>query len=173
MRVVTKAHTNSNVRYEVSWHQDRIYGLVGMAADIAYLERFGFRVVYDVPCPDSFTNASRSIILSGGVDLLVLSNFPKAERMAAWVPDWRVPVRRPRGGFPWETQFSVSKDLHGPENIGHHIEWDDPLVLTGCVVDIVDHMNSPWRPGDIGCRLQPRQTLGYFLDLQNTIWMAG
>ncbi|KAM7210162.1 Heterokaryon incompatibility protein (HET) domain containing protein [Rhypophila decipiens] len=173
MRVLVEAHCNSNVRYEVSWHQDRIYGLAGMAADIPHLEMFGFKIEYGVPCTDCYTNAARSIILSGGVDLLALSNFPKVERMPSWVPDWRVPVHSPRGGFPWETQFCVTKDLHGPENICHHTEWDEPLVLTGCVVDVVDHMSSPWQPGDVGCRLQSRQTLGYLLDVQNIIWMAG
>ncbi|KAK3381710.1 heterokaryon incompatibility protein-domain-containing protein [Podospora didyma] len=183
VRLITEAHSNPNVRYEVSWHEDRIYGLAGMAADITYLQRFGFKVAYDVPCTDVYTNLARSIILSGGVDLLALSSFTKVERMPSWAPDWRIPVRIPRCGFPWESQFCATKGLHGPENIGtrkfrpentgHQAEWDDPLVLTGCVVDVVDHTNSPWRPGDVGCRLQPRQTLGYLLDLQNIIWMAG
>ena len=173
MRVLAEAHSNSNVRYEASRHEDRIYGLAGMAADTPFLERFGFKVVYDVPCSESYADAARAIILSGGVDLLSLSNFPKLEWMPSWVPDWRMPIHRPRGGFPWETQFCATKDLNGPENTGHHVEWDDPLVLSGCIVDIVDHMNSPWRSGDVGSRLQPRLTRGYLIDLQNIIWMAG
>ncbi|KAM7189574.1 hypothetical protein V8F33_009942 [Rhypophila sp. PSN 637] len=173
VRVLVEAHCNSNVRYEVCWHKDRIYGLAGMAAGIPHLERLGYKIEYGVPCTHSYTNAARSIILSGGVDLLALSNFPKVERMPYLVPDWRIPVRKPSGGFPWETQFCATGDLHGPENIYHHIEWDDPLVLTGCVVDVVDHMNSAWQPGDVGCRLQSRQTPGYLLDVRNTIWMAG
>lgn len=79
----------------------------------------------------------------------------------------------PRGGFLWETQFCATKDLQGPDNLISDKEWDDPLVLEGCIVDRVDHMNSLWRPGAPGSRGQQRLARGYFLDVQNIIWMSG
>lgn len=172
MRVLAEAHCGA-VRHEVSNQHDRIYGLAGMAADIPRLVQFGFQITYNLPCSESYANAVRAIILSGDVDLLALSNRKKFERMPSWVPDWRTPTKIPRGGFPWETRFCATKDLQGPDNIRSHKEWDDPLVLEGCIVDRVDHMNSLWRPGAPGSRGQRRLTRGYFLDVQNIIWMSG
>lgn len=172
MRVLAEAHCGA-VRHEVSNQHDRIYGLAGMAADIPRLVQFGFRITYNLPCSESYANAARAIILSGDVDLLALSNRKKFERIPSWVPDWRTPTKMPRGGFPWETQFCATKDLQGPDNLISDKEWDDPLVLEGCIVDRVDHMNSLWRPGAPGSRGQRRLARGYFLDVQNIIWMSG
>jgi hypothetical protein len=80
---------------------------------------------------------------------------------------------KPRGGHPWETQSCAAKGLEEPVSLKRHVEWDEPLLLSGCVVDYVDYMNSPWRPGDLGSRAQARQTPGYLVDINNIIWMAG
>lgn len=172
MRVIAEAHCGA-ARHEVSNHHDRLYGLAGTASDIPYLAKFGLDITYNLSCSESYTNAARAIISSGDVDLLAMSNTNKFERMPSWAPDWRTPMHMPRGGYPWETRFCASKHLQGPSNLGRHVEWDDPLLLEGCIVDRVDHMNSPWRPGDVGCRIQGRLTQGYLLGVENIIWMSG
>ncbi|KAM7189290.1 Heterokaryon incompatibility protein (HET) domain containing protein [Naviculisporaceae sp. PSN 640] len=179
MRLVSEAYSNSlGVRYEVSRHEDRIYGLSGMACDIPRLQKeFGFRFIYGGTCAEAYTNATRAIILSGGVDMLALasgSGSPKIERMPSWVPDFRMPMRRPRGGFPWETSFCVSKgfNIGAKARVDSH-EWDAPITLTGCIVDTVGHMTEPWAPGSISCRLQSHQTTGFLNDISNIVWLAG
>lgn len=172
MRVIAEAHCGV-VRHEVSNHHDRLYGLAGMASDTSYLARFGLDITYNLSCSESYTNVARAIIYSGDVDLLAMSNTNKFERMPSWAPDWRTPMHMPRGGYPWQTQFCASKYLQGPSNLVRHVEWDDPLPLEGCIVDRVDHMNSPWRPGEVGSLIQGRLTLAYLLGVQNIIWMSG
>lgn len=119
------------------------------------------------------------MILSGGVDLLALAsstNRTRIDVMPSWVPDFRVPMRRPCGGFPWETPFHVSKGLNiSTSTKAHHgdDEWDSPLTLTGCIVDTIDHLTGPWLPGSIGARRQSRATIGFLNDISNIIWMAG
>ncbi|KAK1833447.1 heterokaryon incompatibility protein-domain-containing protein [Podospora conica] len=168
IRVISEAHAG-DIRHQLSNHHDRVYGLVGMASDIPRLERFGFQITYSLSCSESYANIARAIIMAGDVDLLAMSNINKLEKMPSWVPDWRTPMHMPRGGYPWETKFCATRDLQGPSNISVHAEWDDPLVLEGCIIDQVIDTQQPWRPGDIGCRVQSRLTQGYLLDVSKTL----
>lgn len=171
MRVIAEAHCGA-VRHEVSNHHDRVYGLAGMAGDIPRLVQFGFRINYNLPCSESYANTARAIIMSGCVDLLAVSNREKFEKMPSWVPDWRAPMRVPRGGYPWETRFCATKTIQVPGTIGCHIEWDDPLCLEGCIVDRVDHMGPSWRPRAAGRTPQGGLAHGLLLSVQEIISMS-
>jgi hypothetical protein len=171
LRVIAEAHCGA-VRHEVSNQHDRVYGLAGMACDIPRLAMFGFQVTYSLSCSESYANAARAIIMSGGVDLLAVSNREKFEKMPSWVPDWRAPMLMPRGGYPWETRFSPAKKLQVPDIVGRHIEWDDPLHLEGCIVDRVDYMGPSWQPRAAGRIPQGRLTQGFLLSVQEIISMS-
>ena len=97
-------------RSECENPRDKIYGLLGFAADIKELRDVGLRVDYKKLPSLVFTEAAGAMISCGHPDILSYCQFPKSDpEMPSWVPDWRMPIRRPCGGHAWDTAFKASR----------------------------------------------------------------
>jgi hypothetical protein len=130
--------------------RDRIYALLGMAADA---KRLDIVPDYDEKnsCIGLYRKTARAIIASGQVDLLSFSQTNKVkDGVPSWVLDWREEVMEPCGLLPWDTPYYAS----GKMVVGtfkKHPDFDsaplEHLVLNGYRIDSVDLMKDQCNGG--------------------------
>ncbi|KAH7397491.1 hypothetical protein BKA64DRAFT_708181 [Cadophora sp. MPI-SDFR-AT-0126] len=103
-----------------------------------------------------YTQVARTIILSGQVDLLSLSQPSTKETVVpSWVPDRRAEeILRPSGQLPWDTAFKAfTKNLEGinPTSCpkGPEESWTE-LHLREYQVDVIEELGEQWTPDYLG-----------------------
>jgi len=81
------------VGLEASDPRDKIYGLLGLAADRDQLKEFGVHPDYSKSCQEVYISVASSILRQGHVSVLSLNYFPKIQvGLPSWVPDWSWPL---------------------------------------------------------------------------------
>jgi hypothetical protein len=73
--------------------RDRIYGLLGLAADRDELKEYGIQPDYTQTCREVYISVTAAILRQGHLAVLSLNQFPKAQiGLPSWVPDWSTPL---------------------------------------------------------------------------------
>jgi hypothetical protein len=76
--------------------RDKVFGLLGLAADRSELERNGVVPNYALSCKEVYANTAAALIEQGHVFILSSVHFPKAQQgLPSWAPDWSVPIKHP------------------------------------------------------------------------------
>lgn len=137
----------TRVGREATDPRDRIWALLGMAADTGVL-----RIIPNYADTDSCTavycNATRAMIASGHVDILAFSQWSKKDpMMPSWAPDWREEVKQPFGQLPWDTPYSAS----GSAKFLKHLDQIVPvshLKINGFLVDSIESLRPQCNNGE-------------------------
>jgi hypothetical protein len=149
---------------ESPWHRtqcgasdarDRIFGLLGMTSDT---DALGILPNYDQlrTYEQTFTQVARTIILSGQVDMLSLSQpLTKESALPSWVPDWRAEwILRPCGQLPWDSTFKAFSGSPANTISNLHMPGSDQssneLHIRGVHVDVIEELGRPWTPDYVG-----------------------
>jgi hypothetical protein len=143
------SRTHISGKAEAKDDKDRIFALLGMASDT-----YGIKPDYSPlkECHTIYTLAAGAIIASGEVDLLSFSQHQaKKLEVPSWVPDWSAEILRPCGRLPWETSFSASGKRKFENNSSLETSCEKEMKLSGCKVDVIETIKTPWRPGPEGC----------------------
>lgn len=147
-------------RVNFSQRGDRIYGILGLAADIDYLK---LEVDVARTWEHVFTHATKRIVNAttvdkqsrGGINFLSLVSFPKAsEALPSWVPDF---TSLGNVGTLSSDTTSLLPPYHACGEMAHAMLWDEqdlfgPKVLRCCgvVVDKITEVGSPWELDPFG-----------------------
>ncbi|KAL2753514.1 hypothetical protein ACRALDRAFT_2139917 [Sodiomyces alcalophilus JCM 7366] len=135
---------------EATLARDRIYGLLGIAADADQLG-----IVPDYTAESSMPtlrDAARAMIRNGRVELLSFSQFPKAPfpgedrqmHLPTWAPDWRPGLAR-----SFYTIYEYAEDhlfaASGTTSVDLRPTLDpDVLGLGGYLVDTIEETGTTW-----------------------------
>jgi hypothetical protein len=150
-------------RSEVTDDRDKVFALLGISNDASQLASRGVIPDYNKPCGLVYTETARAIIQAGRVDLLSFCQFPKAENIPSWVPDWRTKIVLPYVDWPSETRFATSgkpafRGINVVRSFRNRLATllrsaavkpegkADELRLEGCVVDTIEIAENHWRP---------------------------
>jgi hypothetical protein len=68
--------------------EDKIFALLGLAADRKELERFGVVPNYDIPYEQTYATAMAALLRQGHISLLSMCQAPRSPNLPSWVPDW-------------------------------------------------------------------------------------
>ncbi|KAM5345486.1 hypothetical protein ACJ41O_011348 [Fusarium nematophilum] len=129
--------------------RDRIYGLLGLAADA---EELGITPNY--ACKDSgpiFASVARSMIQKGRVEVLSFSQFPKEDdlkNLPSWAPDWR-PMLAPSYYTIWESAEDHLLAASGDTQVSlEPVEDPSILGIRGYLVDVIEEVGETWHTSD-------------------------
>ncbi|KAM0328623.1 hypothetical protein ACHAQA_005034 [Verticillium albo-atrum] len=152
---------------EATHSRDRIYGLLGLAADAKSL---GIVADYidDDPRP-SFVATAKALIRAGRVEVLSYSQFPKEkglESLPTWVPDWRPMLARSFYHIHEHVEdhrFAAAGDT----TVGLiSTEAESVLGIRGYIVDTIEEVTATWRSiDDFGALLSNMQDGQRLFDL--------
>jgi hypothetical protein len=126
--------------------RDRIYALLGLAADTA---RLGLEPDYSITDYSRILLvAARAMIHTGNLELLSISQFPKERELPSWVPDWRPELTSPYHLFAKHSSnltFSASGQSRPTLT-----DTDDLAILglAGCRIDTIEEVADPWMDKD-------------------------
>jgi hypothetical protein len=67
---------------------DKIFALLGLAADRMELERFGVVPNYDIPYEQIYATTMAALLRQGHISLLSMCQAPRSPNLPSWVPDW-------------------------------------------------------------------------------------
>ena len=149
-----------NTKLGAKYPHDRIYGLLGLAND---LEQLQIKVNYKRSCIESYTDVAAKLIEHGHVDLLALSQFPKAleseevgTQLPSWVPDWTATILKPCGEFSaigasFKASGTARAAVVGDRQPGRATGL---LELKGVRIDQIESVGSLWKPS-IGGQFPP------------------
>jgi hypothetical protein len=171
-------------RVKFSQREDRIYGILGLAADIGYLK---LEVDKARTWEDVFTHATKRIVNAtaadeqseSGINFLSLVSFPKASKaLPSWVPDFTSldNVKTLRSNIT-----TLSPPYHASGRMIHAMLWDEqdlfgPKVLRcrGVVVDRITEVGPAWEVDPSGqrppsARLSPLSSVAEFAAMSAAI----
>jgi hypothetical protein len=120
---------------------DRIWGMLGLAVDAKQLPKPDYEMKDQIGL--IYTETAKAIIEKDGLDLLALSQFPKALNLPSWVPDWTANLDPPFAA-PLDdcvNQFAASKNC--PLKLLSATDFGI-LGLTGFYVDQIERLGAEW-----------------------------
>ncbi|EUC47771.1 hypothetical protein COCMIDRAFT_34681 [Bipolaris oryzae ATCC 44560] len=68
--------------------EDKIFALLGLAADRDELKRFGVVPNYDIPYEQTYTTTMVALLRQGHISLLSMCQPSQSPNLPSWVPDW-------------------------------------------------------------------------------------
>ncbi|KAJ6192932.1 heterokaryon incompatibility protein-domain-containing protein, partial [Bipolaris maydis] len=68
--------------------EDKIFALLGLAADREELKNFGVVPNYDVPYEQTYTTTMVALLRQGHISLLSMCQASRSPNLPSWVPDW-------------------------------------------------------------------------------------
>jgi hypothetical protein len=68
--------------------EDKVFALLGLAADRKELERFGVVPNYDIPYEQTYATTMAALLRQGHISLLSMCQTPRSPDLPSWVPDW-------------------------------------------------------------------------------------
>ncbi|USP72802.1 putative heterokaryon incompatibility protein 6, OR allele-like [Curvularia clavata] len=68
--------------------EDKIFALLGLAADRKELECFGVVPNYDTPYEQTYAITMAALLRQGHISLLSMCQAPRSRGLPSWVPDW-------------------------------------------------------------------------------------
>jgi hypothetical protein len=85
----TNLHRHGPHHLESTDPRDKIFALLGLAADREELEELGLFPDYSKSCKETYTEAMVILLQQGHISLLSLCQSPKIQSdLPSWVPDW-------------------------------------------------------------------------------------
>jgi hypothetical protein len=135
--------------FAVTDSRDRIYGMLGLAADADVLN---IQSDYNANCSKVYTSAVVSLLTQGHISVLDLNQFPKKVKgLPSWVPDWSCPL----GGqlqlyeSQWYTGEGQVFTASGTSVMSFEILNLSPaqtlLSMVGTRVDTIKSVGVTWR----------------------------
>jgi hypothetical protein len=74
--------------FEATKPEDKIFALLGLAADRKELESFGVVPNYDIPYEQTYAITMAALLQQGHISLLSMCQTPRSPDLPSWVPDW-------------------------------------------------------------------------------------
>jgi hypothetical protein len=68
--------------------EDKVFALLGLAADRSELERFGVVPNYDISYEQTYATTMAALLRQGHISLLSMCQTPRSPDLPSWVPDW-------------------------------------------------------------------------------------
>ncbi|XP_014552917.1 hypothetical protein COCVIDRAFT_108964 [Bipolaris victoriae FI3] len=68
--------------------EDKIFALLGLAADREELKSFGVVPNYDIPYEQTYTTTMVALLQQGHISLLSMCQASRSPNLPSWVPDW-------------------------------------------------------------------------------------
>jgi hypothetical protein len=130
--------------------RDKIYGLLGLAADSDELKKFGLQPDYNQSCQDVYTSVTAAMLKQGQLSVLSLSQFPKAlTGLPSWVPDWSEPLRSPLQNtgpdhVTLEPRYNASGSLTQTDFVFNSSGATMTMSASGFVYDKIDYIGTTW-----------------------------
>jgi hypothetical protein len=131
--------------------RDRIYGLLGLAADTAEL---GIEADYAKKVHQVFTDTAKAMVRNGFTDVLSWCRFSNGQSdLPSWVPDFSVTLLEPISSYkcrapPWKPLFSASGTTKVKVSTESYAENPRFLYILGLTVDTIEEVGAPWKAED-------------------------
>lgn len=130
--------------------RDKIYGILGLAADRDELKEFGIQPDYTKSCRDLYTSVAALILRQGHLSVLSLNQFPKAQAgLPTWVPDWSQPLNSPLQAYApdhmtLEPEYKASSSLIQRTPLFNSVGVKMSVLVSGFVYDEVNEFGATW-----------------------------
>jgi hypothetical protein len=130
--------------------RDKIYGLLGLAADRDELKEFGVQPDYTQSCQGVYISATAAMLRQGHLSLLSLNQFPKSHAgLPSWVPDWFDPLKSSLQAFgidhmTLEPEYNASGSLIQTEPRFNNVGAQMSVSVSGFVYDKVHEIGITW-----------------------------
>jgi hypothetical protein len=130
--------------------RDKIYGLLGLAADRDELKELGVLPDYTQSCQDVYISVAAAILRQGHLSALSLAQFSKAHiGLPSWVPDWSKPLGDTLQGISTdhmtlEPAYNASGSLLQTKPIFSGIGAAMNVSVSGFAYDEVHDFGATW-----------------------------
>jgi hypothetical protein len=130
--------------------RDKIYGLLGLAADRDQLKEFGVQPDYSKSCQEVYISVTSSILRQGHVSVLSLNSFPKTQiGLPSWVPDWSRPLEISLQGtgidhMTLEPEYKASGSLLPRSPLFNRVGATTSVSVSGFIYDELHDIGATW-----------------------------
>jgi hypothetical protein len=135
---------------EASDPRDKIYGLLGLAADRDQLKEFGVQPDYSKSCQEVYISVTSAILKQGHVSVLSLNSFPKTQiGLPSWVPDWSRPLEICLQGtgidhMALEPEYKASGSLLPSSPLFKRVGATTSVSVSGFIYDELHDIGATW-----------------------------
>ncbi|KAN0099553.1 HET domain containing protein [Hyaloscypha variabilis] len=142
--------SRNDITLEATDPRDKIYGLLGLAADRDQLKEFGVLPDYTRSCQDVYTSVAAALLRQGHISTLSLCQVSKVQRgLPSWVPDWSKPLGDPLQGTSTDhmtpdPQFNASGSLLQKVPIFSSTGSNMSVSLSGFIYDEIHDLGATW-----------------------------
>jgi hypothetical protein len=141
-------------QFEATDPRDKIYGILGLAADRDKLRSFGVEPDYTQSCAKLYTRVASAILRQGHMNLLSLCQTPKHQAgLPSWVPDWSIPLATiqatGRDHMTTIPKYRASGSLIPKVSINSTPEYQRILSVSAFVCDEIHEVGSVSWTGDL------------------------
>ncbi|KAH8765275.1 heterokaryon incompatibility protein-domain-containing protein [Hyaloscypha sp. PMI_1271] len=135
---------------EASDPRDKIYGLLGLAADRDQLKEFGIQPDYSKSCQELYISVTSAILRQGHVSVLSLNSFPKTQiGLPSWVPDWSRPLESCLQGtgidhMTLDPEYKASGSLLPSSPLFNRVGATTSVSVSGFIYDELHEIGTTW-----------------------------
>ena len=135
---------------EASDPRDKIYGLLGLAADRDQLKEFGVQPDYIKSCQEVYLSVTSSMLRQGHISVLCLNSFPKTQiGLPSWVPDWSRPLEISLQGtgvdhMTLEPEYKASGSLLPWSPLFTRVGATTSVSVSGFIYDELHDIGATW-----------------------------